>query len=264
MWGEEFFQTEGQGLRVTMGKWVVNYKSNLLNNYKINCVFQKFNIMAPKLYASKVADVAKPIEDVKADPEKKEKKPRTEKQIGNMSLILAAFKKAKEAREKNLALKKAEIAKDIEKKNNQTGEEKKIILSKPEPSEEKPKKTRKRKPKMPETTPVEESKPNAAIPETAEQTETPKAVVAKKKVKFSDSVLPSPPHDEENPPKWFTNWFVSLKKGREANDVKKAREEATNEAKEKWKDSQVREVCTKQAVKSNTDLFNQVFPNRRY
>ena len=203
--------------------------------------------MAPKLYASKVADVAKPIENVQADPEKKEKKPRTEKQIGIISLTSAAFKKAKETREKNIALKKAESQ---------------PAPSTPETSEEKPKKVRKRKPKISEPEVVKESE--TPIPETVEQIETPKPEEPKKKVKFSEKTLPSPPHDDENPPKWFTNWFVGLKKGRPVDDIKKVEVEAKNEAKEKWKDSQVREVCTKAAIKSNRDLFNQVFPNRRY
>lgn len=201
--------------------------------------------MAPSLYATKIADLGKPVSE---NTEKKEKKPRSEKQI-------AAFEKAREARKKTLEAKKsfekpvepASPPKTVsEPETTEVLEDIKVEVQAESSSEEpsKPKKERKTK--------------KRAASETFEVAE--KAV----KIETKDEATQS----EEEAPSWFKSYVIGVKEeqAKAANDKrpkKQVRIEAQAVAQKQWQQPQTRERVQNTVNNHMQKMYSMVFPNRR-
>jgi len=205
--------------------------------------------MPPKIYASKVEDVGKPISSTG------EKKPRTEKQ-------LAATEKARLAR----------LAKTAEKKvAEQVPETPKETVEPPAPVDEKIKKPRKRTKKAMEA-PSEESAPSETLTTLIDEALSEKEKPAKKQKVKKQEMSPPPSvemKDESEPPKWFKSFIMGIKEEQARCTEKKVSKkqvkfEADTEASEKWREPVMRDRVNKSVDSHMASMYSTIFPNRRF
>jgi len=205
--------------------------------------------MPPKIYASKVEDVGKPINSTG------EKKPRTEKQ-------LAATEKARLARLAKAAEK--EVAEKVPETPKET-------IDPPVPVDEKVKKPRKRTKKDMEA-PAEESAPSETLTTLIDEALNEKEKPAKKQKAKKQEMSPPPSvemKDESEPPKWFKSFIMGVKEEQARCAEKKITKkqvkfDADTEASEKWREPVTRDRVNKSIDNHMQNMYAMVFPNRKF
>lgn len=209
-----------------------------------------------KLYSAKVKDVGKEVEVApEVEKVKKEKKPRTEKQIAAFNSMLekkAAKAQAEVAEAMPAAVKKArkrkpakvEVVPELKEEEEAGGAE--------EAEEAKPKAKRQKKQKA-----VEPATPPPSLSE--------EGVLQNGKIVMDDGEVLDP----VKPPKWFVSYVRGVKEEEElqkASNVgqKKIKAQAAEKAQTEWSDPKVRHRVETSVNDHMHRMYNAIFPNRKF